>query len=196
MCEVPVFYATTEGQTKRIADRIAERLREHGLDSRAMAIASDETAAIDWNRVRGAVVGASLHMRKHQAEAVSFARLHNRVLSAIPAVFVSVSLAAASMNADSVAAARQLAEKFAVDTGWRPLRISSLAGRLAYTQYPWLVRLVMRHIARKEGGSTDTSRDHEYTNWESVEHLADLLASELQQPGNAAASHAELRPSA
>ena len=27
MCEVPVFYATTEGQTRRIAQRIAEELR-------------------------------------------------------------------------------------------------------------------------------------------------------------------------
>jgi menaquinone-dependent protoporphyrinogen oxidase len=179
MCEVPVFFATTEGQTRRIAERIAARLCERGLESRAIAIASDAARQMDWSRVRGAMVGASLHLRKHQPEAVEFARVHQRELSSIPSVFFSVSLAAASKNADSVDAARRLAEKFVVDTGWRPLRISSLAGRLAYTQYSWWMRLIMRHIARKEGGSLDTSRDHEYTNWASVEHLADSLASQI-----------------
>jgi menaquinone-dependent protoporphyrinogen oxidase len=181
MCEVPVFYATTEGQTRRIADRLAERLRAHGLDSRAIAIASDEASAIDWRCVRGAVVGASLHMRRYQTAALAFARRYNRELSTVPSIFVSVSLAAASKNADEVDAARQLAENFALATGWRPLRISSLAGRLAYTRYPWVVRLIMRRIARKEGASTDTSRDHEYTNWTTVEHLADLLASQIHR---------------
>jgi menaquinone-dependent protoporphyrinogen IX oxidase len=27
MCDVPVFYATTEGQIRRIADRIADQIR-------------------------------------------------------------------------------------------------------------------------------------------------------------------------
>jgi menaquinone-dependent protoporphyrinogen oxidase len=179
MCEVPVFFATTEGQTRRIAERIAKRLCEHGLESRAMAIASDAARQVDWSRVRGAMVGASLHLQKYQPEAVAFARLHHRELTAIPSVFFSVSLAAASKNPDRVDAARRLAEKFAIDTGWRPLRISSLAGRLAYTLYPWWMRLIMRRIARKEGESLDTSRDHEYTNWTSVEHLADSLASQI-----------------
>jgi menaquinone-dependent protoporphyrinogen oxidase len=182
MCEVPVFYATTEGQTRRIADRIAERLRARGLDSRSIDLAGDEAAAVDWDRVRGAVVGASLHMQKHQSIAVEFARAHCHALSAVPSLFVSVSLAAASKNAETVDAARRLAERFATDTGWRPMRVASLAGRLAYTQYPWIVRLIMRHIARKEGASTDVSRDHEYTNWTSVEHLADLLAAQIHSP--------------
>ena len=187
MCEVPVVYATTEGQTRRIAERIAERLREHGLDSRAMAITSDEATRVDWSRVRGAVVGASLHLQKHQPEAVSFARRYHRELSAVPSMFVSVSLAAASKNADSVDAARHLAERFATDTKWRPLRVSSMAGRLAYTQYSWWKRLIMRRIAKREGGSIDTSRDHEYTNWAAVEYLADSLASQIHG-GNRRAS--------
>jgi menaquinone-dependent protoporphyrinogen IX oxidase len=33
MCDVPIFYATSEGQTRRIAERIAQQVRKHGLDS-------------------------------------------------------------------------------------------------------------------------------------------------------------------
>ena len=181
MCEVPVFFATSEGQTRRIAERLAGQIRRHGLDSRAIAIISEEASHVDWTRVRGVVVSASLHIQRHQPEAVAFARLHHQALSAIPSLFVSVSLAAASTRASEVTAARRLAEQFAADTGWTPSRIAPVAGRLAYTQYNWLVRFFMRRIAVKEGGSADTTRDHEYTDWEQVERLGDELAYEVRR---------------
>jgi menaquinone-dependent protoporphyrinogen oxidase len=181
MCEVPIFYATTQGQTRRIAEAIAEQVRKHGLDSRAVPIISEEASHIDWSRVRGAGIGASLHMQKHQAEAVAFARVHHAALSAIPSLFVSVSLSAHSKNQHEVDAARDLAQRFAQDTGWQPSRIACVAGRLAYTQYNWLVRTLMRRIARKEGGATDTTRDHEYTDWTQVEQLADELAYDIRR---------------
>ena len=181
MCDVPVFYATTEGQTRRIAERMAEQMCKHGLDSRAVAIISEEASHIDWRRVRGAAVGASLHAGRHQAEAVAFARVHHEKLSAIPSVFFSVSLSAASKNISEVNTARTIAQQFVADTGWQRSSVATVAGRLAYTQYSWFVRMFMRRIARKEGGSTDTSRDHEYTNWEQVERIADELAYEIRR---------------
>jgi menaquinone-dependent protoporphyrinogen oxidase len=181
MCEVPVFYATSEGQTRRIAERLADQIRRHGLDSRAIAIISDQAAHLDWTRIRGVALGASLHMQRHQPEAVAFARVHHRALSAIPGLFFSVSLAAASARASEVEAASRLANQFAADTGWSPWRVAPVAGRLAYTQYNWFVRLFMRRIAVKEGGSADTTRDHEYTNWAQVEQLADELAYEVRR---------------
>ena len=51
MCDVPIFYATSEGQTRRIAERIAEEVRKHGLDSRAVEIISEESSHVDWSRV-------------------------------------------------------------------------------------------------------------------------------------------------
>lgn len=181
MCEVPVFYATSEGQTRRIAEAIADQIRKHGLDSRAVAIISEDASHIDWTRVRGAAIGASLHAGKHQAEAVAFAHVHHAALSAIPSLFFSVSLSAGSKRPEEVAAARGLAEKFATDTGWQPSRIASVAGRLAYTQYNWFVRLFMRRVAIKEGGASDTSRDHEYTDWVQVGQLADELAYNVRR---------------
>ena len=181
MCEVPVFYATNEGQTRRIAERIADQIRKHGLDSRAVPIISEEASHIDWTRARGVALGASLHMQRHQAEAAAFARVHHQALSAIPSLFFSISLAAASTRVGEVDAARRLAERFTTEAGWTPSRVASVAGRLAYTQYNWFVRFFMRHIAAKEGGSLDTTRDHEYTNWEQVEWLADELAYEVRR---------------
>ena len=179
MCDVPVFYASTEGQTQRIAMRTAARLRERGVDSQAIAIGSSQAAAVDWSRVRGVWLGASLHMQRHQKEAAAFVRRNRLALAAVPSMFVSVSLAAGSRHAASVQAARRIAEAFAAETGWQPSRIACVAGRLAYTQYNWFLRRVMRRIALKEGGSPDLSRDHEYTDWAVVERLADDLATDV-----------------
>ena len=155
MCHVPIFFATTEGQTRLIAEALAGRIREHGLDARAIEIDSPESDAIDWTRVRAAGVGASLHMQRHQRRALAFARCHAAELSARPSVFFSVSLAAASKNPEEVLAAQRLAEAFVRDAGWAAHRVASIAGRLAYTQYGWLVRWLMRRIAIKAGGSGD-----------------------------------------
>ena len=51
------------------------------------------------------------------------------------------------------------------DLAWTPWRVSCVAGRLAYTRYSFITRWFMRRIAGKEGASTDTSRDHELTDW-------------------------------
>ena len=183
MCDVPVFYATNEGHTRVIAERIAQRLRTHGLESRAIAIISEEVSHLDWDRIRGACLAASIHLGKHQAEATAFARLNHERLSKAPSLFVSVSLAAASTNPADVQAAHTLAEGFPANAGWQPTRVASVAGRLAYTQYNWVVRWVMSRIAKKEGASTDTSRDHVYTNWPQVDDLADQLATAVLARG-------------
>ena len=181
MCEVPVFYATTEGQTRRIAEHVAEQIRQHGLESRAVALSSGESSQIDWTAVRGACVAASLHRQQHQHEAIAFARQHHRELSAVPSLFISVSLSAASKYADELRAAERHAANFPVATGWIPWKTAAVAGRLAYTQYNWLVRWMMRRIALKEGASGDTSRDHEYTDWAAVTALADRLAYQVRR---------------
>ena len=50
-----------------------------------------------------------------------------------------------------------------------------MAGRLAYTQYGFLTRFIMKWIARRQGGPTDTTRDYEFTNWDNVTRLADTV---------------------
>jgi menaquinone-dependent protoporphyrinogen oxidase len=186
-CEMPIFYATTEGQTGRIAERLAVRLREEGFDSRAFDVARKDAAGIDWAQVRGAVVGASLHVQRHQEEASAFVLAHVNHLNAVPTAFVSVSLSSASTHPEEVAAARRLAEEFPAGHGWQPARIVCLAGRLAYTRYNVFIRWVMKRVARKQGAPTDTSRDYEFTNWDKVDALARDLANLVRERGVTAA---------
>jgi menaquinone-dependent protoporphyrinogen oxidase len=180
-CEVPVFYASSEGQTRRIATRLAYVLRMRGVDSVAIDLASAAAHHVDWSRVRASVVGASIHGGRHQRAATAFVRESAFQLNARPSVFFSVSLSAGSKQAREVEAARHLAEAFPMALGWYPDRVVCFAGRLAYTQYGFLKRFVLKQIARKEGAPTDTSRDYEFTNWNDVDRLADEVNTSLQR---------------
>jgi menaquinone-dependent protoporphyrinogen oxidase len=179
-CELPIFFATTEGQTRRIAERLASVLRDLGFESRAIDMAGPDAAHIEWTRVVGALVGASLHAGKHQKPADRFVRSHVADLNRVPSAFFSVSLSAASRNHQEVQAAQRLAKAFPAARGWRPTMIASLAGRLAYREYGFFIRFVMKRIARKEGAPTDTTRDYDLTNWDEVENLAREMACRIR----------------
>ena len=164
ICEVPVFFATSEGQTRVIARRIVSVLHDLGLESCAIDVAGPNAADIDWAHVRGAIVGASIHIGKHQKAAERFVKAHAVDLTRVPSAFFSVSLSAASKNVNEVEAAKKLAKAFPAACGWMPARIVSVAGRLAYSEYGFFIRWVIKRIAKKEGAPTDTSRDYELTN--------------------------------
>ena len=185
-CAVPVFYATTEGQTRRIAERLAERLREQGLDSRSFDVDGDLARTIDWSQVRGAIVGASLHAGQYQATAARFVTCHAARLNGVPSAFIGVSLAAASSDSAEVAAARRLAEGFPTAHGWHAEQVISVAGRLAYTRYNFVIKLIMKRIARKHGAPIDTTRDYELTNWDRIDQLAVSLAGRVKERRRAA----------
>ena len=182
MCEVPVFYATTDGQTRLIAEHLASALRSQGLESVPLDVTHIDAWSLDRRRIRAVLLGASVHAGKHQSTAAKFVRAHGEWFNELPSAFFSVSLSIASSNPTEVDAARSIAKEFLDQTGWHPSRVACFAGRLAYTRYGWVKRILMRRIARKEGGPTDTSRDHELTNWTEVTALAIDIAALARAP--------------
>ena len=178
-CDVPVFYATGEGQTRRIAERLVAIFDTRGFSSRAVDMAGSGADYVDWTHVRAAVVGASLHMQRHQRAARAFVTEYADDLNRHPSAFLSVSLAVASEHAGEREAARRLARAFPSSCEWHPDETVCLAGRLAYTRYGFFTRFIMKRIARRQGSPTDTSRDYEFTNWDAVARLADNVARKI-----------------
>jgi menaquinone-dependent protoporphyrinogen oxidase len=186
-CDIPVFYATTEGQTRRIAEHLVAIFREKGFTSRAFDVASSEADYLDWACVRAVLVGASLHAVRHQRAADAFVRDHIVDLNAHPSAFFSVSLTAASPTAAERDEAARIAAKLPAHAGWHPREIACIGGRLAYTQYGLLTRFIMKWIARRHGAPTDTSQDYEFTNWDDVARLADAVVQMVAAPTQRAA---------
>ncbi len=134
------------------------------------------------------MLAASIHAGAHQPEAEAFVRRHLAELNVRPSMFLSVSLSICSKLADEVASARRIAAAFPEHLGWKPAQVVCVAGRLAYTRYGLLKRFVMRRIAKKEGGPTDTSRDHEMTDWTQVRDVAEELVRVMERPARQAAA--------
>jgi menaquinone-dependent protoporphyrinogen oxidase len=65
---------------------------------------------------------------------------------------------------------------------------------MAFTQYGPVLRWVMKRISRGRGGPTDTSRDHEMTDWAAVDQFAERLAQGLVASGPAAAASRSAQP--
>jgi menaquinone-dependent protoporphyrinogen oxidase len=47
---------------------------------------------------------------------------------------------------------------------------------LKYTQYDFFKRLIMKMISKREGRTTDTSQDYEYTDWNAVKKFVNDFA--------------------
>ena len=188
MNELPVFFATTDGQTRRIAEVLAAHARFLGVDSHAIDVTSAQAAGISWAGVGAVVLAASVHVGRHQPEAEAFVRRHLVELNARPSTFLSVSLSICSKLPDEVDSARRMASAFPEHLGWKAGRVVCVAGRLAYTQYGLLKRFVMRRIAVKAGGPADTSRDHEMTDWDQLRDVAAELVRVMERPARQVAA--------
>jgi menaquinone-dependent protoporphyrinogen oxidase len=171
-----VCYGSSEGQTAKIADRIAARLRDRDHEATAVdagALETDHSLA-DFDAV---VVGSSIHVGSHQASVRSFVEANADALAALPTAFFQVSLSSVGDDPERRAEAARYVEEFLEDTGFHPDRIGRFGGALRYSKYGFLKRLLMKRIARDATGDTDTSRDYEYTDWAEVEAFTDDFAA-------------------
>jgi len=173
-----IAFGSTDGQTARIAEYLAQVIRAQGYEADPVDVRRSDAASPE--SYDGVIVGASVHLGKHQRWVRDYVREHRAVLERVPSAFFSVSLAAQDdRRASRQEVARYLAE-FARETGWRPRRVAVFAGALLYTSYGFFTRWMMRRIARSKGSpDLDTSRDYVYTDWPSVKRFAQEFLATL-----------------
>ena len=185
-----VLYATREGQTRRIAEHVAAKLRTRGFIVDVLDVGRELPTEFDLARYAGAVVAASVHIGKHELEMVGFVKTHRAELEQIPSALLSVSLSEAGAEDASATAERRkratanvnvAIDAFLRETRWSPTYVHPIAGALLYRQYGAVVRLLMRFIAKRAGATTDTSRDHEYTDWQVLDRFAFELAADVDR---------------
>lgn len=179
MSRALVLYATTEGQTARIAERMAATLRDRGHQVEIHS-ADAVPAGLDWAAFDGILIGAAIHYGHHPAYLRTLVRQHREALSTRPSAFFSVSLSGGGPGAKPAAAKRYL-DKFLRQTAWGPEQTASLAGALQFSKYGAFKRMLMIVFVGLAGGDTDTSRDYEYTDWDAVERFADAYAQRLSR---------------
>ena len=174
-----VVYGTTHGQTATIAAFLQLALERRGCQVTVSNVKEPPTPSLD--QFQGIIVGASVIARGHQPAIAAFIRDNLETLNSMPSAFFSVSASAGSSREEGRAAARRLRDAFLTETGFHPNLSECIAGAIKYTRYNFLLRWYMKKASQKNGGSTDTSRDHEYTDWAQVETFAQQFAERVNR---------------
>jgi menaquinone-dependent protoporphyrinogen oxidase len=185
MAHILVVYATTEGQTRKIADRAASRIRTAGhavtlVDARAAAAA--ELGTFD-----AALLAASLHVKRHQPEIVQFIRKQRARLERVPTAFVSVSLSASSSDQQDLANARAVVEEMFDEVDWEATLVHLAAGAVHDRRMNFLKRWMIHRILREKGVEMDPSGDMEFTDWAALDVFVDTFLERCRRWAGAAA---------
>jgi menaquinone-dependent protoporphyrinogen oxidase len=193
MNPVLILYATREGHTRRIAEHIAATIRARGLRAEVVDAAGVKEP-FDLDAYSAALLAGSVHDRKHEPELVAFVKVHRSALAGMPAAFLSVSLAEAIVEAPAASpvlrsaaatGAQELIDKFFEETDWHPAHVKPVAGALAYTRYGAMTRFAMRLTAKLAHIPTDTSHDHELTDWVALDRFVGEFVATIPGAGGA-----------
>ena len=181
-----ILYGTSYGQTAKIARHMADLLTASG-ETVTLVDASYQPHSLTPREFDGVIVGGSIIRGRHQKGVRRFVHAHWDALNAMPSAFFSVSGAAASRDPTARAEARRFVDAFLGETGWHPALSETIAGAMAYTKYNPIVRWIVKRASKQAGGPTNTSRDHEVTDWAQVQRFVEAFEATLPAPTAAGA---------
>ena len=165
MTRVLVLYASTHGHTGKIAARIAKAI---GPAAELRSIDAAPGLALTYDAV---IVGASVHAGHHQKAVRKWVHGHAAALNGMPSAFFSVCLSAADDSDEARADAQRYIDETLTEAGWKPRLVRSFAGALQYREYDVFTRLLIKLMMKHGGHPTDTSHDHDFTDWDAVERF-------------------------
>jgi menaquinone-dependent protoporphyrinogen oxidase len=171
-------YATRDGQSRRVAERIAAQLGERGIEvpPHDLAVASPASAVLGAARL--VVVVAAVRYGRHLTAAERFLAAYQALPARASLVLVSVNLTARKPGKDTAEGNRYLQKSIARHR-LKPALATAVAGRLDYPRYGWLDRQIIRLIMRMTGGPTDPRSTIEFTSWDAVDAIAARIADLL-----------------
>ena len=166
---VLIVYGTTEGQTRKIAEWTATRIRERGHQAELLDSAALESD-LDLETYDAFIIAASVHQESHQEAISNFVIAHRETLAAKPSAFISVSLSAVLEGAETEA--QKYVDDFVSVTKWRSRKTLLLGGALRFSEYDYFQEQIVKFIVMKRSGATSIGRDREFTDWKA---LADFI---------------------
>ncbi|WP_108683402.1 flavodoxin domain-containing protein [Methyloceanibacter sp. wino2] len=169
---VLIVYGTTEGQTRKIAERVAKDVSDRG-HSVEVHDAGESDAHVDLNAFQAVVVAGSVHQEQHQKAIKNFATAHSEQLNARPSAFISVSFSAALD--DTRPEAQRYVDQFVELTGWQPRMTLLLGGAVRFTEYDYFQEQVVKFIVMKRGLAADDGGDREFTDWDALDGFVDAF---------------------
>jgi len=172
---VALYYATRDGQSRRIAEHIFRRLAESETLAPPQGLAMTPPAPADLAAASVVVLVAAVRYGKHLPEADRFLAAYGSLASPPPLALASVNLTARK-PAKTTATGNAYLRKVIARHHLAPAVAVAFAGRLDYQHYSWLDRQIIRFIMLLTRGPTDPGTSIEYTSWPAVDEFAARIA--------------------
>jgi menaquinone-dependent protoporphyrinogen oxidase len=180
-----IAYATTDGQTRKIARFAADRLAGQGHAVELLNV--EDAEGLELARFDAAILAGSLHAGGYQKALTQFASTSRDALATMPTLFLAVSLSAAGSDVEDWQGLRQCLAKFQDQTGWTPGRTEHVAGAFRFSEYDFFRAWAMRRIADQKGQTVEPGKDREYTDWAALVLVLDGWLADVKA-GAASAS--------
>lgn len=163
-----ILYSSHDGQTKKIAGFIANKL---------MAEVNDIHGNCEYNLAEfdQIIIGASVRYGHFNKLLYKFIEKNAALLNTKQTAFFGVNLTARKKGKDTPET-NVYVRKFLQRIQWRPNLSAVFAGALLYPRYSWFDRIMIRFIMKITGGETDISKEVEYTDWKKVEDFTKQLS--------------------
>ena len=170
-----VFYATRDGQSRRIAERIAERLAEWEIDTlpKDLGVLQPSQSCLESTGL--VVIVAAIRYGKLLPEARDFLAAYQKLETKPKLVFLVVNLASRKPGKETPKGSVYI-RKAMKQYDLAPAFSRAIPGRLDYRRYTWRDRQLIQFIMFLTGGPTDPKTSIEYTPWDVVDDIANKIA--------------------
>lgn len=176
--KIAMLYATVDGHTFKICERILHILAEAGNQVELFEITNFDQKISDYDLV---FIGASIRYGKHSKQVIHFVNAHQRELEEVKSAFFSVNLVARKPE-KSTPETNPYVIKFFQSINWKPDASAVFAGVLDYPRYGFFDKLMIKLIMKITGGPTSGDGPIEYIDWGHVEQFAKKLARTVNIP--------------
>lgn len=174
MARMLIVCSTTDGQTRRICDRLQQIVESSGHEVTLALL--DDVGGLDPREFDRVVIGASIRYGKHKPQLAQFVNRHASALQAMPSAFFSVNIVARKPGKNRPDT-NPYVRKFLQQITWRPKTLEVFAGKLDYPRYGLLDRLMIQFIMLLTHGPTDPKAVVEFTDWQRVEAFGRTISA-------------------
>jgi menaquinone-dependent protoporphyrinogen oxidase len=173
MSSILIIYATTDGHTRKISQRLQQVIEQQNHQVKVVSI--NDEANVDLTLFDKIVVGASIRYGKHSPYVYQFIKRNHPILESKPSAFFSVNVVARKPEKCQPDTNPYL-KKFLKQIVWKPKQLAVFAGKLDYPKYSFWDRSIIRLIMWITKGPTDPKTVKEFTNWQQVEAFGRVIS--------------------
>lgn len=171
-----ILYTTVEGQTRKIAGRVAEFFEARGWHAAVENVAGMLEFGLE--RPDAVILLAPVHAGRYPTPMTHFVRQEHDWLNSVPSAFVSVSLSIVSDVAEERQEAEDYPTSLLAETGWQPAFIHNAGGALRLAEYDFFKRWMVRRLSRNAPEAGEKG-DREFTDWAALEAFCGQFAASV-----------------